>query len=67
MVVSFSFLSDALDSIDYTIKFQFFFQTIYRAYTIYLYKKNLCRGAHNCTGCTNPVEDREGDTCQHHY
>ena len=25
MVVSFSFLSDALDSIDYTIKFQFFF------------------------------------------
>ena len=58
--VNLSFLADPLDSVDYMIKFQFFFQTTYRAYTIHRYKKSAQRGPRPCWVC-NPVEDGEGD------
>ena len=54
-----SFLVDPLDSVDYMIKFQFFFQTTYRAYMIHCYKKICAEGP--MTVVCNPVEDRQGD------
>ena len=55
-----SFLADPLDSVDYMIKFQIFFQTTDRAYMIHCYKKSVQRGPQPCWVC-NPVEDGEGD------
>ena len=50
-------LSYLADSVDYMIKFQFFFQTTYRAYTIHHYKKIRAEGPTTMLG----VQDREGD------
>ena len=52
--ISLSFLTA---SVDYMIKFQFFFQTTYRAYTIHCYKKIHAEGPTTVLG----VQDREGD------
>ena len=55
-------LADALDGVNYTLKFQFLFQTTYCTYRKLHYQEAAHRGAHARAG----FDDGEGDGRQQH-